>query len=206
MRFISNRRGFTLIELLVVISIISLLSSVVLASVRDARDKAQGSQYIQGALQLQNALELYKADYGKYPNEGAIITSGSYGNFYTKDGLESALASKYIPTIPNVGDTQENYPDLLVYSTGIYQDSLYDLWKLEQGNEGEGWVALACGGKIPTAYIVAFYSKVELNFNKVGWIESYLNQETLTEGSQASGNPWGGLGYDSFENWYCVSM
>lgn len=38
---ISNQKGFTLIELLVVISIIGLLSSVVLASLRSARDKGQ---------------------------------------------------------------------------------------------------------------------------------------------------------------------
>jgi prepilin-type N-terminal cleavage/methylation domain-containing protein len=37
----SDRRGFTLIELLVVISIISLLSSVVFASLSQARDKAR---------------------------------------------------------------------------------------------------------------------------------------------------------------------
>jgi prepilin-type N-terminal cleavage/methylation domain-containing protein len=39
--FLSNKKGFTLIELLVVISIISLLSSVVLASLNSARDKAR---------------------------------------------------------------------------------------------------------------------------------------------------------------------
>jgi len=37
----NRKKGFTLIELLVVISVISLLSSVILASLRSARDKAR---------------------------------------------------------------------------------------------------------------------------------------------------------------------
>lgn len=59
--------GFTLIELLVVISIISLLSSVILASVKDARDKAEKAALRQYMGQLVNALELYRSDNNKYP-------------------------------------------------------------------------------------------------------------------------------------------
>ncbi len=63
-----NRRGFTLIELLVVISIIGLLSSVVLASLNQARAKAQISKVKQDFKQLQTAIELYKSDHnGNYP-------------------------------------------------------------------------------------------------------------------------------------------
>ncbi len=44
MYFLSQRRGFTLIELLVVISIISLLASIVFASVNSARNKARSAR------------------------------------------------------------------------------------------------------------------------------------------------------------------
>ncbi|MEK7621655.1 MAG: prepilin-type N-terminal cleavage/methylation domain-containing protein [Patescibacteria group bacterium] len=62
-----HHHGFTLIELLVVISIISLLSSIVFASLNQARVKARDSKRVQDLIQLRNALELYRADYGRYP-------------------------------------------------------------------------------------------------------------------------------------------
>lgn len=67
----SNRlRGFTLIELLVVISIISLLSSVVISSLNDARKKVSTSTTLSNANEYRNAIELYRADNGSYPNPG----------------------------------------------------------------------------------------------------------------------------------------
>lgn len=63
-----KKRGFTLIELLVVIAIIGLLSSVVLASLNQARIKARDSQRKQDIIQVRNALELYYADNKSYPS------------------------------------------------------------------------------------------------------------------------------------------
>jgi len=65
-----NNKGFTLIELMVVISIIGLLSSIVLASLNDAREKAQKSLLAQNFKQLQLAIETYKSNTGHYPYEG----------------------------------------------------------------------------------------------------------------------------------------
>ena len=62
--------GFTLIELLVVISIISLLSSVVLASISNARVKTRDAQRYQNMKQIKNAIELYFAQNGFYPTCG----------------------------------------------------------------------------------------------------------------------------------------
>jgi prepilin-type N-terminal cleavage/methylation domain-containing protein len=62
-------RGFTLIELLVVVAIVSLLSSVVLASVRESRIKANASAQRTYMKEVVKALELYKLEYGNYPGQ-----------------------------------------------------------------------------------------------------------------------------------------
>ena len=63
-----SQKGFTLIELLVVVAIISLLSSVVLGALNDARAKARDRALIQQVKQIQSALELYRGKYGEYPD------------------------------------------------------------------------------------------------------------------------------------------
>jgi len=67
-KFNERNRGFTLIELLVVISIMGLLSSVALVSLQAARQKAQIANFKQGFYQIQNAVNLYKANHnGAWP-------------------------------------------------------------------------------------------------------------------------------------------
>lgn len=53
-----NKKGFTLIELLVVISIISLLSSIVMASLNSARAKARNAARLSAIHTLVNAFNL----------------------------------------------------------------------------------------------------------------------------------------------------
>lgn len=73
-------KGFTLIELLVVISIIALLSSIVLASIKDARSKAVEASYRSHLKQVGVALELYRNANGKYPpNIGGTFSIFSAG-------------------------------------------------------------------------------------------------------------------------------
>jgi prepilin-type N-terminal cleavage/methylation domain-containing protein len=61
------QKGFTLIELLVVISIISLLSSLVLASLTEARKKASNAVESTHAQQYVQALREYFIDHNNYP-------------------------------------------------------------------------------------------------------------------------------------------
>lgn len=88
--------AFTLIELLVVIAIISLLSSVVFASVNSARVKARDSRRMQDVVQLRNALNLYaSSNNGSYP-------AGDYWSHFTSTGSTiyewSDFAAFLVPT------------------------------------------------------------------------------------------------------------
>ncbi|MCH8050209.1 type II secretion system protein [Patescibacteria group bacterium] len=67
-----KKGGFTLIELLVVIAIIGILSSVVLASLNTARQKARDARRISDLGQVQLALELYFDSCTQYPPDSGI--------------------------------------------------------------------------------------------------------------------------------------
>lgn len=65
------KRGFTLIELLVVVSIISLLSSIILASVNSARAKSRDAARVSTVHSLVNAIYLAtSANNGNFPSSG----------------------------------------------------------------------------------------------------------------------------------------
>ncbi|MES2622926.1 MAG: prepilin-type N-terminal cleavage/methylation domain-containing protein, partial [Patescibacteria group bacterium] len=59
-------KGFTLIELLVVISIISLLSSIVLMSLKSSKDRALNAKIVEETRQIALAMEQYRNANGKY--------------------------------------------------------------------------------------------------------------------------------------------
>jgi len=88
-------QGFSLIELLVAIAIITLLSSVALASFSAAREKAQDARRISELKQLKVALDLYHIDYGHYPRE----SDGANGRIGEGAGLDTMLAP-YMTSIP----------------------------------------------------------------------------------------------------------
>lgn len=99
--FKRTSRGFTLIELLVVIAIIGILSSVVLASLNDARQKSRDAKRIADVKQLQLALELYFDTNGTYPSStsqlspnfiAVVPTDPVGGGAYSYAGIGSGSA------------------------------------------------------------------------------------------------------------------
>lgn len=75
-----RQRGFTLIELLVVIAIIGLLSSVVLASLNNARERSRDARRLGDIKQIQTALELAYDSTSpvEYPDALSTLVSGDY--------------------------------------------------------------------------------------------------------------------------------
>jgi len=82
-----SNKGFTLIELLVVIAIIGILSSIVLASLSSARDKAKIARAQADLSEFQKALALLENDSGETINHLNLsgcpgITDGPNNEFY----------------------------------------------------------------------------------------------------------------------------
>ena len=120
------KKGFTLIELLVVVAIISILSSVVMASLNSARVKGKDAARMEDVKSLKTALELYYNDNGGYPTSNG----SSNGDVLLSDAiLTSKLVPTYISSMPALlvadGDhyfangatsgVQTNGYDMLIY-------------------------------------------------------------------------------------------
>ncbi len=93
MEYSRPNRGFTLIELLVVIAIIALLSTVVLASLNNARMKARDAIRKADMRTLQIALERYYLDNGGYPQD-------NHSNGYELPDRTADLVPAYLPAMP----------------------------------------------------------------------------------------------------------
>jgi len=87
----NKNKGFTLIELLVVVAIISLLSSVIFSSLKDARAKSRDAKRMLDMKAMQTAIELAKTSGIQLPSAYAPIGSA----------LTSRLVPIYIAAIPS---------------------------------------------------------------------------------------------------------
>lgn len=99
-----KNKGFTLIELLVVVAIISLLSSIVMASLSSARSKSRDARRKSDLHQVQNALALYYNTNGLYPGGYAFSAwssnwsnGGSAATIQLYNGL---VGGGYISALP----------------------------------------------------------------------------------------------------------
>lgn len=98
---VNKKAGFTLIELMVVVAIIGLLSSIVLASLGEAKIKANGAKIKQEAHQLKNAIELYRTTNGKYPFEELFSSVDNYNpnQYKTSNSTFAPFKTAMLPYI-----------------------------------------------------------------------------------------------------------
>ena len=124
-------RGFTLVELIVVIGIISLLSSIVLASLGNARAKARDARRLADMHNIRTALELYRSKYGVYPEEGGG-TCGGFDAGYDKPNGDTT----FIPGLVSDGIFSQTPGDPL--SDGCAPAGGDHIYKYEYKENGTG--------------------------------------------------------------------
>lgn len=100
---LKSNKAFTLIELLVVVAIIGILSALLMSNFIGVRQRARDAQRKSDLRQIQSALELYRADAGKYPyGSNPFNPCGSNDHFKSADGSSTYMSS--IPCDPSSGD------------------------------------------------------------------------------------------------------
>jgi general secretion pathway protein G len=108
--FLPHRRsGFTLIELLVVLAIISLLAGLVGPSVLNQLGGAKTKTALVQIKDLEQALEMYKLDVGRYPSSseglGALVDKPG-----SADGWNGPYLKSAVPKDPWKNDYHYDYP------------------------------------------------------------------------------------------------
>lgn len=105
------KKGFTLIELLVVITIISILTVITVAQFQTAQKKANDVARKGDINSMVKALEMYYADYGKFPTSqnsnpadastyGKMIVNGvtvDWGQQFADNGSPPYVYMKVLP-------------------------------------------------------------------------------------------------------------
>ena len=83
-----NRKhdGFTLLEIMVVIVILGLLASFIVPNLMGNKDKADRQKASSDLVALENALDMYRLDNGRYPS--------------AEQGLNALIEKPSIPPVP----------------------------------------------------------------------------------------------------------
>lgn len=171
---VRSQRGFTLIELLVVVSIISLMSSIVITALNQARMKARDAARQEAMHTIVNAMEMYFLQYGCLPTTSDTTcgpAAGTYAQFdaggwdYSSQGggfmtfLKTAGFVSNVPVDPVNNMTGDTVPN----NTYAFRYYCYP------SPEDHG-VHLSYWSEV-TKQEVFVVPQIEVDFQAVGWTD-----------------------------------
>lgn len=144
--------AFTLIELLVVISIIGMLSSITLASLAQAKQRALISAHQSNLKTIEKLLVIYKSSYGYYP-----IVNKNHLNSDERDGIigMSQLSTIFI----NEGYISQPFPvsTLEYYVANCNDPSMQGLCSSYGSDTNDIYVGIdRCGSPPPVGSAIYF--------------------------------------------------
>ena len=87
------KRGFTMIEILVAVTIMAVLAAIGFTAYGKINKRSRDSKRKADIEQIRSALEMYRSDYGYYPNTGSGVWTDA-------SNLSTPLVSTYMPAIP----------------------------------------------------------------------------------------------------------
>lgn len=135
-----KNQGFTLIELLVVISIIALLSSIVLAAVNTAREKAQIARAKLELYQFTKAVNVAQGEAGKTLLTITGSNCSDCGGCRTGASLKGTVGACYTAWVNVVTTVQANTNGIVTGLTNMLRDPWGSPYALDE-NQGEGGVS-----------------------------------------------------------------
>ena len=95
------KKGFTILELLVVVAIIAILSAVTMVLISAIKDRGRDAKRMSALHQLQNALNIYAAQAGRFPvAPSAVPLSGTDAvsqALVTQDAIKAAPVDPLYP-------------------------------------------------------------------------------------------------------------
>ena len=180
---VATNKGFTLIELLLVIGILGIMASIGIASFISTISKGKDSQRKNDIATLAKALDVYKSDWGEYPDvgtgnsiKGCMTFSGDalsdcaspITKFQYYRSGEAILLINKIPTDPAADriyryEYDPNFPDSFAIYAALENTSDRDVKKLANGDPDilNGWGPTKLCGSGGTALPLCNYKFTE---------------------------------------------
>jgi len=139
------RRGFSLIELMFVVAIIVILAAVIIPNFTGITDRSKTARVSEDFSNFATALELYRADWGKFPvaNTTTVSVSDESGVFFkeltgTGTGTETTNATSNKTITGFQGGIQYVKPATLKNLVSPYNPS--DNYYYKTDAAGHAWV------------------------------------------------------------------